>query len=390
MSELNLLGISLDETLAVENGTVQGDSLIRIRKQGEMLSSYHLVVRTRKRHQPSRIQLASNVVSYPTSTRFKANFLLTGTRLGARICSQYPISLVYTQDPFTSGLVGYFLKLQWGLPLCLSFAGDMIDNRYWLGERIVNPFMNTLGKWLIHRADSFRVVSCTEKEKLMRLGVASDRIWIVGWITDFSRFSSASGTAIRSQYLAMGFSEVILFCGRFVRQKDLPTLLSAVKLVLRKHPRALLLMVGDGPEKKRILQMADSLGLSSNIRFQDGVSYDDIAEYFAACDVLVLSSRYEGNARVLAEAGAACKPVVATDVSGTRDTVIDGVTGHVVACGDVEAFADATIKILENPEKARAMGRRARVHVLDSYDDDRLLRRFQEMWQVTASRYRGL
>ncbi len=76
--------------------------------------------------------------------------------------------------------------------------------------------------------------------------------------------------------------------------------------------------------------------------------------------------------------------VVATDVSGTQDTVVDGQTGYIVPVGQPEALARGMIRLLDDPTRAAEMGRRAREHILALYDEQRLLAGFAELWQATA------
>ena len=80
-------------------------------------------------------------------------------------------NVVSTEDPFLCGLAGYAIARRLDLPLSLQFAGDMIDNPIWMSERPLNRWLNPLGKWLIRHAQTFRVVSTREREKLIGLGV---------------------------------------------------------------------------------------------------------------------------------------------------------------------------------------------------------------------------
>jgi phosphatidylinositol alpha-1,6-mannosyltransferase len=244
--------------------------------------------------------------------------------------------------------------------------------------------MNLVAHWLIRQADTFRVVSVKEKQKLVGMGVPEERIWDLGWITDFSRFLDADGSAIRDCYLDGGVSKLVLFVGRLVPAKDLPNLIRAIPLVLRQHPGTLFLLVGSGSGEVALRPLAEGLGVADAIRFVGVVPYAQIPAYFAACDLFVLSSVREGNARVLAEAAAAARPVVATDVSGTQDTVIDGETGYIVPVGRPEALARGMMRLLDDPARAAEMGRRAREHVLALYDEQRLLAGFAELWEATA------
>ena len=381
---VNLLAIGLDETIAKGPKEASGDAYQRQLKYASVLESYHIIVRTLDRANKTPIQLADNFWVYPTGSANKISFVWDAIRIGSQICEGRQIDVISTQDPFTTAIAGYILKRRYNIPLSIQFAGDMVDNPYWLKERRFYPLMNALAKWLIKRADTFRVVSIKEKEKLIRMGIPESRIWNLGWISDFSRFVETDGSELRQRYLGNKFSKLVLFAGRLAAQKDLPNLLNAISIVLKEHPDALLLIVGGGERERNAKSLARQLGIDSNVIFTGPIPYDQIPSYFAACDLFVLPSVYEGNARVLAEAAAAGKPVVATDVSGTRDTVIDGETGYIVPVKCSMDLADRISRLLDNPREAEEMGRRGREHILALYEEKRLLDGFKELWEATA------
>jgi len=381
---VNLLAIGLDQTIMQKPTGVASDTYWRQLKYASILENYYVVVRTFNKASETPIQLADNLWVYPTGSANKISSIWDAVRIGSQICESSKVEVISTQDPFTTALVGYILKRRYNIPLSIQFAGDMVDNPYWLKERWFYLLMNALAKWLIKRADTFRVVSIKEKEKLVEMGVPEDRIWNLGWISDLSRFVEADGGEVRQRYLRSKFSELVLFVGRLVAQKDLPTLLNAISIVLKEHPDALLLIVGGGEKEGDAKSLASQLGVDSNVVFTGPIPYDQIPSYFAACDLFVLPSIYEGNARVLAEAAAAGKAVVATDVSGTKDTVIDGVTGYVIPVKCSTDLANRIIWLLDNPWEAEEMGRRGREHILALYEEKRLLAGFKELWEATA------
>jgi glycosyltransferase involved in cell wall biosynthesis len=384
MVSVNLLTISLDANLACKPGDVLSDDQQRQLKYASILKSYRLLARVLGSADATPVQMAENFWAYPALSRNRLAFIPAAVRVGNRLCQRHQIDVVSTQDPFAAGLVGYILKRRFGIPLSLQFAGDMVDNSYWLRERRLYPLMNAVAHWLIRRADTFRVVSVKEKRKLMGMGVPEERIWNLGWITDFSRFLSADGAAIRKRYLSGRASRLVLFAGRLVPQKDLPNLIRAIPLVLCQHPGTLFLLVGSGSEEIAAQQLAEKLGVADVVKFAGEVPYGQMPVYFAACDLFVLPSVYEGNARVLAEAAASAKPVVATGVSGTQDTVIDGETGYIVPVGQPKALAEGIIRLLDDPARAAEMGRRAREHIQALYDEQRLLAGFADLWETTA------
>jgi glycosyltransferase involved in cell wall biosynthesis len=384
---LRLLAIGTDADLAKPPSLAVGDALQRQLKYARILADYHMLVRTVGGARSSFLAGPGFTV-HTTASRNRALFPLAAFALGARLERRLQFDLVSTEDPMLCGLGGYLLKLRFGLPLSVQLAGDMLDNPYWLADRRINPAFNLLGKWLVRRADSVRVVSTSEQAKLVRLGVSPDRIRNLGWMSDFSRFEGVDGRGVRARLLPPPYRHLVLFVGRLVKQKDLPTLLRATAVVRRDCPEARFVLAGGGPEEPAARRLADELRLGEGLLFLGPVPHDELPAYYAACDVFALPSRYEGNARVLAEAAAASRPSVTADVSGARDTVLDGISGYVVPVGRPDLLAGRLLDLLRDPDRAAEMGRRAREHVLATYADERLLAGFADFWQATAARRR--
>ena len=115
-----------------------------------------------------------------------------------------------------------------------------------------------------------------------------------------------------------------------------------------------------------------------------GTSADQTPGYFAACDLFVMSSLYEGKARTLVEAACAGKPIVSTAVSGADEVVTDGETGFIVPVRDPAALADRMLRLLRDADLARAMGRRGQELAANAYDRQRHLNKIAQMWEATA------
>ncbi len=322
---------------------------------------------------------------YPTASRGRAFFPIDALKLGSGLHRQAGFDLVSTEDPMLCGLVGFALRRRFGLALSAQIAGDMLDNPFWLRERPINPALNVLGKWLILRADSIRVVSERERAKIIALGARPDRVRNIGWITDFARFEDVDGAAVRGHLLGgTRANYLLLFPGRLVPQKDLATLLHGLAAIVHERADVCLAVAGDGPERARAERLAAHLGLERFVSFLGAVPYPELPRYFAASDLVLLPSRYEGNARVLAEAAAAGRPVVTTDVSGARDTVLEGSTGCVVPVERPDLVAERTLRLLADPNTLRQMGIRAREHIRHLYAEDRLLAAFAGLWMSTV------
>ncbi len=231
------------------------------------------------------------------------------------------------------------------------------------------------------------MVSERERVKMVRLGVSPERVSNLGWIADFQRFDeidAAAARALRTDLLGPDGKVLLLFVGRLVLQKDVPTLIRAMATVAGSRPDARLVIAGDGPERPLAERLVDELGIANVVRFLGIVPYPDVPLHFAAADLFLLPSRYEGNARVLAEAGAAGTAAVTTDVSGAHDTVIEGQTGAIVPVERPDLFAERVLAFLKDQDRLCAMGAQARAHVRGLYDEQVLLPAFTDFWSRTA------
>src|SRR5205814_7862195 len=161
-------------------------------------------------------------------------------------------------------------------------------------------------------------------------------------------------------------------------------MLRAVPRVLARHPRAVFVLAGAGPEEALLRSLAAELGIQASLRLPGRIPHARVPDLFAAADVFALSSHYEGTSMVTLEAAASGLPVVSTDVIGARDAVLDGESGLVVPRRDPAALAEALTRPLDDPPAARAMGARGREHVLAGFDAESIARQMAELWYATA------
>jgi glycosyltransferase involved in cell wall biosynthesis len=157
---------------------------------------------------------------------------------------------------------------------------------------------------------------------------------------------------------------VLLSVGRLKYPKDGAALLRAAALL---GERAFELeLVGDGPDLAELQALHGELGLDGRVRFAGG--RDDVPDLLARSAVFVLSSRSEGLPISVLEAMAAGLPVVASDVGGLREQVVDGETGYLVPAGDPQALADALARLLDDPGLRRRLGDAGRARAEELFD----------------------
>jgi len=166
---------------------------------------------------------------------------------------------------------------------------------------------------------------------------------------------------------------------RLAPQKDNDSLVKAMvplKQLLKGRPFALLL-VGDGPDRKKLENLATSLGISEEVCFLG--FRQDIPKILSALDIFVSPSLWEGLSISLLEAMAAAKPIVTTSILPNAELIQHEVTGLLVPPKSPEQIAEAIVRFVEEPDLAQRCAIAARQRVLEHYTIDRM---FQEMWDL--------
>jgi len=221
-------------------------------------------------------------------------------------------------------------------------------------------------------------VSCAGLERYVRIGAVPRRkIRYIPNGVDTERFKPnlEDRLKVRKELGIDGFAWLAI--GRFDLPKDYPTMLQAFARGIHNDPSALLLIAGDGPLRKDMEIMAQELGIKGHIKFL-GIRRD-IPQLMNAADAYVMSSSWEGMPMVLLEASATGLPIVATDVGGNGEIVLNGITGFLVPARNPEALAEAMLRMMGLPEeKRREMGQAARKHVKENFSLDRVV----DMWEA--------
>jgi glycosyltransferase involved in cell wall biosynthesis len=205
---------------------------------------------------------------------------------------------------------------------------------------------------------------------------------------DTARFEVSDAVAAETRAaLGLGDAPVLLHIGRFEEQKDHLNLLAALPALLERHPGTHLLLVGSGPLERAVRAEAARAGIEPHVHFLG--ARDDVPALMAAADGLVLSSRWEGLPMVLLEAGAAALPVVATEVGVNAETGENGVTGYLVPPREPHALGEALVRLLHLPaEERQALGAAARARVQREFAIDRVVDRWEEIYEELGARRR--
>ena len=148
-----------------------------------------------------------------------------------------------------------------------------------------------------------------------------------------------------------------------------------------------MVIVGDGPERADLERMAQELGIFKRVHF---LGYrQDIPEILSALHVVAVPSRQAGFELILAEAMASGVVVVASRVGPIPEVIADGETGILVPPQDHEAFADAIIKLLGQPDRRKRMGEAGRARVRERFSIQRMVSETEALYERLVAEKMG-
>jgi glycosyltransferase involved in cell wall biosynthesis len=226
-------------------------------------------------------------------------------------------------------------------------------------RRLVAPLADAMCRWALRRADQVRVVSRALERQARDAGYG-------GPVEHYVTFSDYD-VFLTDPPRPMPARPKVAFVGVLERYKAVDILLDAWSDVAAAVAGAELVVVGKGSMRAALHRRVRVAGLEGSVRFRDPMPQTELARLFDESSCLVLPSRSEGRPRVVIEAMARGRPVVATVVGGLQDLVEDGRDGRLVPAEDVMSLATALTEVLSDRRGAQRMGEEARRRVEASH-----------------------
>jgi glycosyltransferase involved in cell wall biosynthesis len=252
-----------------------------------------------------------------------------------------------------------------------TFHGHVLRGYFGQGGTLLFRAIETA---LARVSDRLIAVSPEVRDELVRLRVAPERKFSVirlGIELEQRVRFDGDPAEVRRRHGIPSEKFVVGWFGRMTAVKRTDDLLTMLTGTRERGIDALLVLVGDGDDRRHLEQRAHDLGIAKSCLF---LGYQEhVAQWFAICDAVILTSANEGTPVTLIEALAAGRPVVATRVGGIPDVVEDGETGFLVRPADTHAMAERLEILARDPARSAEMGRLGRERMLQRYAVSRLL-----------------
>jgi glycosyltransferase involved in cell wall biosynthesis len=305
----------------------------------------------------------------------------------SRLLRRTHTSLIHAHQytPFFYALTARFLR---GTPILFTEHGRWVPD-YPRPKRIV------ANRLLMRRCD--RVIGVGEVVRqalIVNEGISAGRVGVIYNGVDLSPYRAQVGrisnpasvrpdwksgprSTVRREMNVEDDAFVIMQVARLVPIKDHQTALKALHSV--NHPRARLVIVGEGPEESAIRETVARLGLQDRVRLLGLRS--DVSRLLQAADGFLLSSINEGIPLTVIEAMAAGLPVVSTSAGGVGEVVLDGQTGLLAPVGDAEGLARHLLRLASDEAERKRMGEAGRQRAFTLFDEEQMLASYERLYR---------
>lgn len=312
----------------IEYGTLCDELHIIILNQNEKRKTQHVC--QQDRNNDSKFKISENTFVYPTNSIVKILMPFDAIKIGKKITN---INLVTAQDPFETGFAGWWIALSLGAKLQLQIHTDFMSH-YFRNQNIKNRIRVWFAKFLLPKADCVRVVSERIKESIVSFVNAP--ISILPIFTDIKNIQNKPITAdLHKKYPQ--FEKIILMVSRLEPEKNVYLAIKVFARIVKKYPKAGLIIVGDGKEKERLMFHVSRFKIRDSVVFEGWKK--DVTSYYKTADVFLQTSNYEGYGLSFLEAFLSSATIVTTDV-GIAGDIVRGVNVFVCPVMDAECILE--------------------------------------------------
>jgi N-acetyl-alpha-D-glucosaminyl L-malate synthase BshA len=242
---------------------------------------------------------------------------------------------------------------------------------------------HALTRFGIAQSDGVTAVSEYLRRRTMEVFDPGRPIEVIPNFVDTERFAPGRGAGCKRDWFAQKGEKILVHISNFRQTKRAPDIVRAFAAIRKEIP-AVLLMVGDGPDRTTCRDIAVELGVERKVRFLGQV--DDVEDVLCVADLFMLASENESFGLAALEAMSMGVPVIATTAEGLPELVQSGETGYLVPVGDVEAMARHGLGILGDPTRHGALSAAARKVSVERYDVGRVIPMYEEFYATVAGR----
>ncbi len=288
-------------------------------------------------------------------------------------------------------LGGAWASRKLGIPFVLEVNADLLEQRKFKGiqERgLRRLFAIWATRLCFETAAQIICISPRLKEHLKtKWNVDESKLTVLPCAADIEAFKPNYNSETVRKSLGLTTEPVVMWVGGFYPWHDLSLLLESFALILQQRPDAKLVLVGDGQTRSSVKDMITKAGMSHAVIMTGAIAHSQVPEMLSIADVAVVPSAPitagiggTGTPLKLFEYMAAGKAIVATALNEAAEVIRDGYNGLLVDAGDINKFAESTLKLINDPEERSRLGQNAREQAVKQYSWEQYTRRLEEIY----------
>jgi len=298
-------------------------------------------------------------------------FHVKGLRDLTSFIRKHPMDIVHTHL-YRANIIGRIAAHAAGVTRIISSQRSIDDWK--------NPWHVWLDRWTAHYARTIIANSQYARDLLaMREKIPAQKITVIyNGVEPLQEFSDKELAEFRKKYDLQDKDILIGSVTRFHQEKGVHFIPSIVQAVIKQQPQVKFILVGDGPEKKKVTAEIARMKLTEHVRFTG--FYPEAARITSLCNIFFLASLEESFPQALLEALAGGVPAVCTEVGGVKELITPRETGLLVKPKDPQALAEAIVWLLSHPQEAQAMGDKAKLLVQKDFQLSAKVQQLREIY----------
>ncbi|MFA5363891.1 MAG: glycosyltransferase family 4 protein [Candidatus Bathyarchaeia archaeon] len=242
-----------------------------------------------------------------------------------------------------------------------------------LDEKMLQEITGTIHRKTVQNCDRLITISDQVKTYYAK-SFDPEKIWTIPLGVDSQVFSPAKRGTEKDGH-------EILFAGYLYKLKGVEYLIKAVNMVKSQGKDVKLRIVGNGPDKKRLVRLVETLQMENVVTFEGLVPHTLMPEYYRRCNVFCFPTLGEPFGKVVIEAMACAKPVIASNIGGPTEIIEDNKTGLLVPPANPEILAERIIELLEDETKTKQLGANARNTVIQRYSWEKIADSYHRLYE---------
>lgn len=307
---------------------------------------------------------------------------------GFRRLTTLPADVFHGHAGGTLTILGWELSRLKNTPYVFTYHTLLNRYTHYIPGNLLSPKVAEVATKVYCNLTDYIIAPTTRvKKELLKYGVRKPISVIAGGV-DLARFNGKNKDYLRDKLGLPKAAKILLYVGRLGKEKSVDFLLQTFQLTKQKRKDTWLVLVGDGPERKNLEQLAGRLKISDQVIFTGVISRDEIPLIYSGADLFVFASQTETQGLVVIEAMASGLPVVAVEDAAFEGVILDGKNGFLTRKVQ-EEFAQKTLLLLENPSLCEQFSLKAREHIVANFSAARQAHLLEKIYRQVIAEHQA-